>query len=99
MELFLPGVAATVSYRLSDVAPFPAAGQDVKCAVRWLRAATNDQAFQVMARHATEAPAPAGRNVNSFAFSQLALRDALLISKIVQCLSFVSWLDPRDFSR
>lgn len=31
-------VAATVSYRLSDVAPFPAAVEDVKCAVRWLRA-------------------------------------------------------------
>lgn len=31
-------VVATVSYRLSDVAPFPAAVQDVKCAVRWLRA-------------------------------------------------------------
>lgn len=31
-------VVATVSYRLSDVAPFPAAVQDVKCAVRWMRA-------------------------------------------------------------
>ncbi len=31
-------VAATISYRLRDVAPFPAAVQDVKCAVRWLRA-------------------------------------------------------------
>ncbi|MBA3484829.1 MAG: alpha/beta hydrolase [Pirellulales bacterium] len=31
-------VAATASYRLSDVAPFPAAVEDVKCAVRWLRA-------------------------------------------------------------
>ncbi len=31
-------VAATVSYRLSAVAPFPAAVEDVKCAVRWLRA-------------------------------------------------------------
>ena len=30
-------VAATVSYRLTSVAPFPAAVQDVKCAVRWLR--------------------------------------------------------------
>ena len=30
-------VAATASYRLSDVAPFPAAVEDVKCAVRWLR--------------------------------------------------------------
>ncbi|MCC6491830.1 MAG: alpha/beta hydrolase [Pirellulales bacterium] len=31
-------VAATVSYRLSGVAPFPAAVEDVKRAVRWLRA-------------------------------------------------------------
>jgi len=31
-------VAATVSYRLVDVAPFPAAVEDVKCAVRWMRA-------------------------------------------------------------
>jgi acetyl esterase/lipase len=31
-------VVATVSYRLTGVAPFPAAVEDVKCAVRWLRA-------------------------------------------------------------
>ena len=31
-------VAATMSYRLSNVAPFPAAVEDAKCAVRWLRA-------------------------------------------------------------
>ncbi|MBI2929269.1 MAG: alpha/beta hydrolase [Verrucomicrobia bacterium] len=31
-------VAATISYRLSGEAPFPAAVQDAKCAVRWLRA-------------------------------------------------------------
>ncbi len=31
-------IAATVSYRLSGDAPFPAAVEDVKCAVRWLRA-------------------------------------------------------------
>jgi acetyl esterase/lipase len=31
-------VTATVTYRLMDEAPFPAAVQDVKCAVRWLRA-------------------------------------------------------------
>ena len=31
-------ITATVSYRLSQVAPFPAAVEDVKCAVRWLRA-------------------------------------------------------------
>jgi acetyl esterase/lipase len=31
-------VAATISYRLSGVAPFPAAVEDSKCAVRWLRA-------------------------------------------------------------
>ncbi len=31
-------VAATVTYRLSGQAPFPAAVEDVKCAVRWMRA-------------------------------------------------------------
>ena len=31
-------VAVTIQYRLSGEAPFPAAIQDVKCAVRWLRA-------------------------------------------------------------
>ena len=31
-------VVATASYRLSGEAPFPAAVQDCKCAVRWLRA-------------------------------------------------------------
>ena len=30
-------VTVTVSYRLSGVAPFPAALEDVKCAVRWIR--------------------------------------------------------------
>jgi acetyl esterase/lipase len=30
-------VTATVTYRLTDEAPFPAAVHDVKCAVRWLR--------------------------------------------------------------
>ncbi|MCI0459410.1 MAG: alpha/beta hydrolase [Gemmataceae bacterium] len=30
-------VAATISYRLATVEPFPAAVHDVKCAVRWLR--------------------------------------------------------------
>jgi acetyl esterase/lipase len=31
-------VAATISYRLSREAPFPAAVEDAKCAIRWLRA-------------------------------------------------------------
>jgi acetyl esterase/lipase len=31
-------VAATISYRLYRVAPFPAAVEDAKCAVRWMRA-------------------------------------------------------------
>ena len=30
-------VVATISYRLSGVAPYPAAIEDAKCAVRWLR--------------------------------------------------------------
>lgn len=34
--------AATVSYRFSGEAPFPAAVEDVKCAVRWLRAHAKD---------------------------------------------------------
>lgn len=31
-------VTVTISYRLSGIAPFPAAVQDVKCAVLWIRA-------------------------------------------------------------
>jgi acetyl esterase/lipase len=31
-------IAATISYRLTSDAPFPAAVEDAKCAVRWLRA-------------------------------------------------------------
>ena len=38
-------VTATVTYRLTGEAPFPAAVHDVKCAVRWLRA--NAGKFQV----------------------------------------------------
>jgi len=38
-------VTATVTYRLIKEAPFPACVQDVKCAVRWLRA--NAAAYQV----------------------------------------------------
>ena len=34
--------AASVGYRLSPEAPFPAALQDVKCAVRWVRSRCND---------------------------------------------------------
>ncbi len=35
-------VVASVNYRLSAEAPFPAAVQDVKSAIRWLRAHAND---------------------------------------------------------
>jgi acetyl esterase/lipase len=35
-------VAATVNYRLSGEAPFPAALEDCRCAVRWLRAHAKD---------------------------------------------------------
>jgi acetyl esterase/lipase len=38
-------VAATISYRLTSDAPFPAAVEDAKCAVRWLRA--NAKKFNV----------------------------------------------------
>jgi acetyl esterase/lipase len=38
-------VAATISYRLTGDAPFPAAVEDAKCAVRWLRA--NAKQFHV----------------------------------------------------
>jgi acetyl esterase/lipase len=34
-------VAATISYRLSGEAPYPAAVQDAKCAVRWMRASAS----------------------------------------------------------
>src|SRR5205085_4220926 len=35
-------VAVTINYRLSKEAPFPAALEDCKCAVRWLRAHARD---------------------------------------------------------
>jgi acetyl esterase/lipase len=35
-------VAVTINYRLSGEAPFPAALEDCKCAVRWLRAHAKD---------------------------------------------------------
>ncbi len=35
-------VVATISYRLRDVAPYPAAVEDSKCAVRWIRANANE---------------------------------------------------------
>lgn len=35
-------ITATISYRLSQVAPFPAAVLDVKCALRWIRAHAED---------------------------------------------------------
>jgi len=35
-------VAATINYRMSREAPFPAALEDCKCAVRWLRAHAKD---------------------------------------------------------
>jgi acetyl esterase/lipase len=38
-------VCATIEYRTSDEAPFPAAVQDAKCAVRWMRA--NAEALHV----------------------------------------------------
>lgn len=38
-------VAVTINYRLSGEAPFPAALQDCKCAVRWLRA--NAKKYQI----------------------------------------------------
>ncbi|MGE3999547.1 MAG: alpha/beta hydrolase fold domain-containing protein [Planctomycetaceae bacterium] len=38
-------VAATINYRLSKDAPFPAALQDCQCAVRWLRA--NAQTYRI----------------------------------------------------
>ncbi len=40
-------VAATVNYRLSGEAPFPAALGDCKCAVRWLRAHAQDYHIDV----------------------------------------------------
>jgi acetyl esterase/lipase len=40
-------VAATINYRLSGEAPFPAALEDCKCAVRWLRAHAQDYHIDV----------------------------------------------------
>jgi len=35
-------VAATISYRLTGEAPWPAAIEDVKCAIRWMRASADE---------------------------------------------------------
>lgn len=40
-------VAVTINYRLSGEAPFPAALEDCKCAVRWLRAHAQDYHIDV----------------------------------------------------
>jgi acetyl esterase/lipase len=40
-------VAATINYRMSREAPFPAALEDCKCAVRWLRARAEDYHIDV----------------------------------------------------
>jgi acetyl esterase/lipase len=40
-------VAATINYRLSAEAPFPAALEDCKCAVRWLRAHADEYHIDV----------------------------------------------------
>jgi acetyl esterase/lipase len=40
-------VAASINYRLSGEAPFPAALEDCKCAVRWLRAHAKDYNIDV----------------------------------------------------
>jgi acetyl esterase/lipase len=42
-------VAVTINYRLSGEAPFPAALEDCKCAVRWLRAHARD--YNLDAKH------------------------------------------------
>jgi acetyl esterase/lipase len=42
-------VAVTINYRLSEEAPFPAALEDCKCAVRWLRAHAEE--FHLDAHH------------------------------------------------
>src|SRR5207249_9005651 len=42
-------VAVTIDYRLSGEAPFPAALEDCKCAVRWLRAHAKD--YNIDAKH------------------------------------------------
>jgi acetyl esterase/lipase len=58
-------LAATISYRLRDVAPFPGAVQDVKCAVRWLRA--NADRFHVSPDHIAIAGGSAGGHLSLMA--------------------------------
>ena len=42
-------IGVSINYRLSGVAPFPAAVQDCKAAIRWLRA--NAEKYQIDAAH------------------------------------------------
>jgi len=58
-------VAATVSYRLVGVAPFPAAVEDVKCAIRWMRA--NAKRLGVDPDHLAAVGASAGGHLATMA--------------------------------
>lgn len=55
-------VTATASYRLLDVARFPAAVEDVKCAVRWMRA--NAEKLGVAPNHIGVAGGSAGGHLS-----------------------------------
>lgn len=58
-------VAATISYRLSDEARYPAAIHDVKAAIRWLR--THAVEYQLDPRHIAVAGGSAGGQIAALA--------------------------------
>jgi acetyl esterase/lipase len=107
LEPFLEGIrhglaVATVNYRLSSEAKFPAAVEDVKAAVRWLRA--NQDKYPLDGNHIVACGGSAGANLASMLgttgmvkeFDNLALGNSSF-SSTVQAV--VSWFAPLDFQK
>lgn len=102
-ELLAQGFAvASVNYRLADQAPFPAAVQDVKAAVRWLRA--NAGSYDVdRARFAVWGTSAGGYLATMAGVSGgqwSGLDDVSLGNPTVssQVQAVVSWYGPADFT-
>jgi acetyl esterase/lipase len=64
--------AATISYRLADEAPYPAAVQDVKAAIRWMRAHAGEHGIDP--EHIAVAGGSAGGQIASLAGVTAGLR-------------------------
>jgi acetyl esterase/lipase len=93
---------ASVNYRLSGEAPFPAAAQDVKAAVRFLRA--NAAKYHLNPDQIAAFGQSAGGNLASMlgtssdiaAFDDPALGNAGISSRVQ---AVINWFGPNDFSQ